>query len=260
MAPESSAHVSPNRRVGSLSEASLEKILDACWKHQITGRITIAAEGREGHVELRAGAVSEASWGELAASKAVDAMNALRDGEYQLVQRLPDLSGSLGDAAAFEGALAETPLAKIMQHCEAEALSCAITVVSGFDRGEITYRGGELVQVVLNGKGDSKAVDAIGLLPDGRFRVAAPPLSLEIDGWPAAGPEPTVPFRIGEAGRAREAERPSPDGRSEPASAEGVAAPSRASRIGSRLAEGIMAAVVLAAVAFLVWTLARGGP
>jgi hypothetical protein len=104
-----------------------------------------------------------------------------------------------------------------MRHCEDHALTCSVTVLAGADYGEIRYRAGEIAEVRYNGAVDEDAVVALVKLAAGRFRVALPPLKLDIAGWPTVAREPTVPFRIqhlratpaaGEGGRGAAAAAP----------------------------------------------------
>lgn len=189
-------HVSSNRLEGSLCDTSLDSLLDSCRQHLVTGTISINTQFADGIIELRAGVVDTATFGELTDAAAIRRLKRLSDGMYELTQRLPDLSGELGDSAQCEGSLAELPLVTIMRHCEDQALSCTITIVRDFDRAEIHYRAGEIEEVTLNGKRDDDAiVDVVGW-KSGAFRVSAPPLPFDIAGWPSASADPTAPFRI----------------------------------------------------------------
>ena len=196
MARPQSSYVSPNRLGGSLCDESLGELLDSCKRNLITGTIRIEHDQLEGHVELRAGCIDEAVYGSLSGDNAIVAMRSLRDGMYELSQRLPRLTGALGEAAHCEGDLADVKLVELMRHCEAQALSCTVTVVSEFERGEIVYKCGDIVRVVLNGIDDEDGIVDIVGFSSGRFRVAAPPLSLDIGGWPSVTRDPTEPFRL----------------------------------------------------------------
>ena len=189
-------HVSSNRLEGSLCDTPLESLLDSCRQHLVTGTISINTQFADGVIELRAGVVDTATFGELTDAAAIRRLKRLSDGMYELTQQLPDLSGELGDSAQCEGSLADVPLVTIMRHCEDQALSCTITIVHDFDRGEIHYRAGEIDEVTLNGKRDDDAIVDIVGWKSGAFRVAAPPLPLDIAGWPSASVDPTAPFRI----------------------------------------------------------------
>ena len=69
----------------------------------------------------RAGLLDEGDgqqFGDLRGEAAVDKMKELDDGNYELAQRLPDLSGMLGRAAQIEGEISEIPIAQLMRHNE----------------------------------------------------------------------------------------------------------------------------------------------
>jgi hypothetical protein len=201
--PRSRPHVSTNRLEGSLCDVPFSKLADECRRHLITGTIRVEVDGKTGVAELRAGVVDRAEFDSLEDEQAVAHMRELRDGLYQLTQRLPDLTGALGESAECQGDLTEVPLATIMRHCEDQALSCTITVVSEFDRGEIRYRAGDIVEVTMNGERDEDAIVDIVRFQQGRFRVSAAPLALDIDGWPSVSADPTEPFRIEHLAAAR---------------------------------------------------------
>jgi hypothetical protein len=195
--PRPTFHVSKNRLDGSLCDTPLEKLLDSCRDHLITGTIRITTQFTDGSIELRAGMIDSARLGDdLEGEPAVRRMKRLGEGMYELTQRLPDLDGILGDAATCEGDLSTTKLVSIMRLCEDQALSCTITIVSAFDRGEIIYKAGEIKGVTFNGHRDDDAIVDITSFRTGRFRIEAPALPDDIDGWPATSKDPTLPFRL----------------------------------------------------------------
>jgi len=189
-------YISRNHLEGSLCDVSLERILANCHKHLVTGVIRIHVRGLDGVIELRAGAVDAAQLGDLRGDPALAAMYALRDGWYEVAQRLPDLTGDLAATAALDGEVGGVPLIQLMRHCEDNALTCTITVIGGFDRATIEYRAGDIARVELNGYFDDDALPAVLGWPDARFRVAAPPLDLDVEGWPITRRAPTVPQLI----------------------------------------------------------------
>lgn len=189
-------HVSKNRLGGSLAETPISKLLESCREHLITGTITIETPLASGRIELRAGGVFEAQFEGAAGEPAMVQMRALKQGTYELAQRLPSLNGALASAAECRGDLRQTSLIEIMRHCEDQALSCTITIVSDFERAEINYRAGDITGVLLNGKPDEDAVVDVVKWGQGQFRITVPPLALDIDGWPSADKDPTMPFTI----------------------------------------------------------------
>jgi hypothetical protein len=192
-APSEPLYVSRNHLEGSLLDVPLERVLAACHRHLVTGVVRVHVAGRDGVIELRAGAVDHAHLGDANGENALAAMRGARDGWYEVAQRLPDLTGELAGAAQLLGDVEGVPLVALMRHCEDNALTCVITVVSGFDRACIEYRAGEIARVELNGFFDDDALPQIVHWPEARFRVAAPPLDLDVEGWPVARRAPTEP-------------------------------------------------------------------
>jgi hypothetical protein len=210
MARKKSSHVSSNRLSGSLCDEPLGELLESCKRNLITGTIRIEHGPMSGAVELRAGCIDDATYGALTGDNAIVAMRSLRDGMYELGQRLPRLTGALGDSANCEGELGDVKLVELMRHCEDQALSCTITIISDFERGEIVYKCGDIERVVYNGVDNDDAIVDIVRFERGRFRVAAPPLALDIGGWPSVTRDPTEPFRLDHLQHAPPPRRPAP--------------------------------------------------
>ncbi len=189
-------YVSPNRLEGSLEDVALPRLVDSCRRHLVNGVIRILTEDSEGVLELRGGVVDAAQFGELTGDAAIERMFALDAGLYELAQTLPTFEGDLGEGAQCWGNLEEVPLAQVMRHCEDHALSCTLVVVNEFDRGEIVYDTGDITAVALNGEVDDDAIVPITQWTTGKFRMTAPPLKLDIEGWPVVTGQPTAPFQI----------------------------------------------------------------
>jgi len=191
-----SVHISPNTLQGSLQDVSVSRLLASCQKCLVTGRIDVDAGARTGWIELRAGIVEAAAFGQLDGGAALSRLRDLGDGAYELSQRLPNLDGKLGSAASFSGDLRDVSLVELMRHCEANALPCTIVIIHEFDRGEVEYRGGDIARVSLNGVEDEDRIVDMVRLENARFLVSAPPLDVGLDGWPVVRGDPTAPFRI----------------------------------------------------------------
>ncbi len=191
-------HVSRHRINGSLADTPFAQLLEALKKQLFTGTVIVDGDTKQVVFELRGGSIDSAKVGGKSGNPEAIAqrLSKLRDGSYEVRQRLPDLGGALGSAATLEGEVTDVPLAEIMRHCEDNALTCTLIVVGGFDRGEVAYRAGEIVEVTLNGKKDLDAIVDIVAFEGARFRVSAPPLQLDVLGWPAVTREPTQPFQV----------------------------------------------------------------
>ncbi len=185
---------SPNRIRGSLAEMPLSRLLAHCQRSAVTGRIDLTSGPNRGCVVLRAGIVDSAEFAGASGDAAVEEMRQLSGGSYEISQRLPDLDGVLGPAAAFRGDLSEVPLVRVMRHCEQNALTCTVVVIHEFDRGEVVYRAGEIADVRLNGRTNEDALVEMVRWTEARFLVSAPPLT--VTGRPVPRRLPTEPFRL----------------------------------------------------------------
>jgi len=189
------AHLSENQREGSLGEVPLAEVLETCKRHHFTGKIEVRAGDHAGELELNAGVVDAARFDTKTGDPALMTMCALHNGQYRLSQRLPDLDGVLGSAAAFEGNAKHLPLPAVMRHCEENALTCIIAVEHRGQKGEIHYQLGEIVKVTLDGERDDDAIVDIVHWPKARYQVRARPLEPSVQGWPMLS-QPTDPFQV----------------------------------------------------------------
>jgi hypothetical protein len=186
-------YVSRNHLGGSFTDVPLDGLLAGCLRHQVSGAIDVECGGLSGRVELRAGAVVAAHFGDTIGARALHEMRQLVDGWYELTQRMPDLTGELGGTSVSEGEVERVPLKALMRHCESHALTCTITMVSRHDRAQVEYHAGELRRVELNGFYDDDAIIQVFDWTEARFRVTAPALDIDIQGWPRVRePLPTM--------------------------------------------------------------------
>src|SRR5688572_17269055 len=190
------ASVSQHHLEGFLADANLDRILASCRRQLVTGIIRITAGPKVGTIELRAGGVDRSSYGGLEGRAALAEMQKLSDGEYEIEQQLPDLTGGLGGSATAEGDVGGVPLIAIMRYCEDNALTCTIAVTSGDDRGQIDYRAGEIKRVEMNGTVDEDAIVTLLAWTSARYRVSAPPLDLDVEGWPQMRAQSSTPFSL----------------------------------------------------------------
>src|SRR5436309_2655804 len=83
-------YVSRNHLGGSFIDVPLDGILAGCFRQQVTGAIEVECDGLQGRINLRAGAVTTARFGDTAGPRALHEMRQLVDGRYEITQRLPD--------------------------------------------------------------------------------------------------------------------------------------------------------------------------
>ena len=191
------AHVSAHRLEGSLTDVSLTRLLDVCRQLHVTGTMRLTSTAGRGMIELRAGVVNKARFGLLTGDAALTRLRELPDGQYRVVQELPDLDGELGTGAHAWGELADVPLNRVMRHCEEHALTCTITMIHGPDLGEIEYRLGDLYEVRRNGAPCEDAIVDMMSWRSGRFRMSAQPFGA-VAGDAVLTAAPTHAFRAAE--------------------------------------------------------------
>ena len=203
----SSTHLSSNRVWGQLGTTTPADVLDGCRARRVTGEVVFHAGNRSGKIELRAGRVEHADLDGVTGEAALAALAELREGTFEVVQRLPGLEGALGSAAEFQGDLAEIPLIQIMRHVETHALTVTITVIHEWDRGVISYKDGDIAGVEFNGDRDPDRIGELVQLSAGRFRVLAGALELPVPARRATRRAPTEPFHVGHVADLRRSER-----------------------------------------------------
>ena len=180
---------SRNKLDGNLSDITVTRLLAICTQRKVTGLLGIDSWGKTGTIRLRAGTITEVTFGSLRGEPALDELLGLRDGRFKLSQRLPSVAETMPGSDQLVVDLQHTSLPELMQQCESKALSCAISVDRGGEAIELTYRAGELA-------GDTDVdLAALGPAP---ARVSALPLNqLHNSLRPAAAPAPlpTTPRR-----------------------------------------------------------------
>lgn len=130
---------------GSLSDVSVCKLLDTCREHRITGALRIMSWGRPGVIQMRAGRVEQAFFGTLHGDEAVNELMSLRDGLFDVLQELPDLSKAPSPSPG------RTLLSALLQQCRQRALTCDIVLIRDRERAELCCRGGAIVHTWING-------------------------------------------------------------------------------------------------------------
>jgi hypothetical protein len=173
---------------GSLVTTSLDRVLAACRRSQMTGLVRIEGDGKAGQLLLRAGAVARAEIGGWSGPGVLATLKSLKDGRFEIVQRRPDAVDDEGDPG-------DVPLAAVLRQCEERALTCSLVVTAGLDRARVDVRAGAVARVELNGfYVDESLGDALAHVtswPGARFHVIAP--RLELDAAREATPLPPPP-------------------------------------------------------------------
>jgi hypothetical protein len=171
---------------GSLVTTSLDRVLAACRRSQMTGMVRVEAAGKAGQVMLRAGSIARAEIGGWTGPGVLATLRNLRDGKFEIVQRLPDAVDDEGDPG-------DVPLAAVLRQCEERALTCSLVVTAGMDRARIEVKAGVIARVELNGFYLDDALAQVTRWPNARFHVIAARLDLESPPRDEATPLPPPP-------------------------------------------------------------------
>src|SRR5215471_15147702 len=171
---------------GSLLTTPLDRVLAACRRSQMTGTIRVEASGRAGQVLLRAGSIARVEIGGWTGPGVLATLRSLRDGRFEIVQRLPDAVDDEGDPG-------DVPISAVLRQCEERALTCSLVVTAGLDRAQIEVRAGVVARVELNGFYIDDALAQIAGWPNARFHVIAPRIELEGAHRDEATPLPPPP-------------------------------------------------------------------
>ena len=199
---------------GSLVTTPLDRVLAACRRSQMTGHVDVEAAGKAGRVQLRAGAIARAEIGGWSGPGVLATLRSLRDGRFEVVQRLPDAVDDDGDPG-------DAPIAAVLRQCEERALTCSLIVTAGLDCARVEVRAGAVARVEVNGfvfdeprrvvggggpagsaggpgarpRGDDDALDEVLAWSHARFHVIAPRLELDAEHREATPlPPPPTPM------------------------------------------------------------------
>ncbi|MBW2461480.1 MAG: DUF4388 domain-containing protein [Deltaproteobacteria bacterium] len=115
----------------------------------------------------------------------VEVLLELREGTYELVQKLPSLPVSHGTQSAREGSLDVHVPADLMNYCEAAGLTGLLHLERDGRTAEAIYDRGELTDIRVDGTADEDLHDVFGWT-DGQFKITAHsiPPTLAVDELP----------------------------------------------------------------------------
>lgn len=133
-----------------------------------TGVLRFDAAAVSGEVALVCGQIATDQIERPDGEDPVELLLELREGRYQLLQRLPSLPVSSGDDSSRRGSLQVHVAADLMNYCERAALTGVLTLEADSQRAEVVYDKGELTGIRLDGPDDLS--DVFGW-EDGSFLV-----------------------------------------------------------------------------------------
>jgi hypothetical protein len=164
-----------------------------------TGVLRFHGGGHVGEVRLLRGQVA-ADQDEVNGADPLEVLLELRQGRYEIVQRLPPLPVSQGDDQRRRGSLAVHVSADLMNYCERAGLTGELRLSNGDRTAQMVYDRGELVGIRVDGS-DGEDLQRVFGWEEGTFeieaRALAPSLEAELE-LPAAPEDsiegdPTIP-------------------------------------------------------------------
>jgi hypothetical protein len=191
---------------GSITQAGVLAVLSEIEQRRTTGVLKFDAGGVSGEVEVVAGQLAFDQKELDDGRDPVEVLLGLREGRYEVQQRLPVLPVSKGDEQRREGSLAVHVPADLMNYCERAGLTGKLTFSRGERSAEAVYDRGDLVAIRVDGSDDADLHEVFGW-DEGVFVIVAhaatPKLDVdELVGWEEVEEEedpserePTIQFQ-----------------------------------------------------------------
>ncbi len=181
-------------REGAIPADGVVALLRELELERTSGVLRFDTDGTWREVALAAGqlALDQALVG---GEDPVEAFLAARSGRFEVVQRLPPLAVSKGDARVRTGSLAVHIPVDLMTYCERAGLTGLLEFARDGERAEAVYDKGELTAIRFGGRvgGD---VNAVFAWETGTFKVEALRVVPELESpseSPSESPQPTEP-------------------------------------------------------------------
>lgn len=183
---------------GEIPEDGIVSRLSEIEAYRTTGILRFKDGDKSGEVALVQGQISADQPESSDGSDAVETLLELRSGTFELIQHLPPLPVSKGDATSREGSLEVHVPADLMNYCERAGLTGVIEFRDDDKVAEIAYAKGELCGIRLDGLDDLHQVFG---WEDGTFRIEvrgeAPDFEAELTEPPP--PDRSVPAPAADA-------------------------------------------------------------
>lgn len=160
----------PSSHRGSVPADGVVSLLRELEDSRVSGQLVYTApDGTQGEVWLRLGQLDH---GQPESHEGVDPVErflALRGGSFEVIESLPTLEGSDGDAMHRRGLLTRHAVPDLMNYAETAGLSGVVRVEREGRVAEIVYAEGALVAIYLDGSADD--VDEVFGWSEGLFTV-----------------------------------------------------------------------------------------
>lgn len=136
----------------------------------VTGLLSFRAQDGSGTIALERGQIAAEQ--DDRTGDPVERFLALREGRFEVLQVLPSLHGTEGDAERRTGVIGEHAVADLMAYCERAGLTGVLQLEREGVRAEAVYDRGELTGLVVDGAPD-EAVEDVFAWGDGLFSIEA---------------------------------------------------------------------------------------
>jgi hypothetical protein len=168
---------------GAIGEGGVLEILVDVEERRTTGVLHFESDEGTGELELVAGQLAVDQKQLSDGRDPVEVFLGLREGTYEVLQRLPILPVSKGDAKHREGSLNVHVPADVMNYCERAGLTGTLVFENEGREALAIYDRGELTAIRVDGSDDAALHDVFSW-EDGTFRVEAhsepPPLPVDL--------------------------------------------------------------------------------
>jgi len=189
---------------GEITSEGVIMLLADIEERRTSGVLHFEAGEVNGQIELIAGQLALEQPEMTDGRDPVEVLLSLREGSYELLQKLPPLPVSKGDEQARQGSLEVHVPADLMNYCEGAGLTGKLRLENEDRSAEAIYDRGELTAIRVDGTEDTDLHDVFGW-STGHFTIVAftvaPPLDVdeleEIEGEEEEDPlerEPTIQF------------------------------------------------------------------
>ena len=151
----------------------LEDVLTRCRNARFTGVLHVRSREADGEIWLLSGIADATRFGADAGDMARQRMARATDVAFELVPRLPGVTGGFKTRLDVEGPLGEATPVALMRHCEAHAITCELHLVFGNATVRACYADGELGSI--ESSSPSEPVATLLESHEGRYRFVLPP-------------------------------------------------------------------------------------
>jgi hypothetical protein len=121
-------------------------------------------------------------------------VNGWKSGSFRVVQRVPNLAGTLTHGVRLQGELLDVPARDLIRHCEDSRLTADLELVRPGDHVRVRFAHGRVESAEVNGKPELAALGIVRNWSDGSYAIALRPLFSD-----DAPPTPPPQLRSGPA-------------------------------------------------------------